>query len=306
LWPAVVLAQNDVVVELPAAREVGEKHRIELIKEREGYEGENLKVSVKSRTFINVEVVAGLEQGVVIRWTYGPSRVETAAADEVAREWAGKMANLSENLRLDMRTDAFGSIESLQNIDEVVSRARETYKALLGWIGEKGLPKEFIGELESALGPSMDPETVEAMILAEARLLYFPSGGTYRLGMMQEYEDLLPNPLGGPPFPSRAYFRLEAVEPQDDLARIAWRQVIDPEKAGPILRRTIEAMFERMGRPVPPDLPVLEIEIEDRADYAYDTKTGWPRGLSHTRTIAVGANRTVQRLEFRVLAGEGR
>lgn len=298
-WPVDGFAQDQqAVVELPVVREVGERHRLELLKEKEQFVNDERKQEVSSRTLIDVEVVRKLAKGFVIRWTFGKTTLAgAAAADPLIRD----LANRTEGLRLDLRTDASGAVEGLDNPDAVVAYGRRMFEALMATFKAKGLPKGIETQLRGAMAPAMNPTTVEAATLSEPKLLYFPSGGAYRLGAVQPYADLLPNPLGGEPFPSQAHFRLASVDRGENTAVIDWQQTIDPDKAGPILRRTFEALYKRMGRPVPPDMSLPRVLITDEARFIFDMRTGWPRTMSSVRTVGIGAQRTVQRLKFRIL-----
>lgn len=298
-WPVDGFAQDQqAVVDLPVVREVGERHRLELIKENEKYVNDERKQAVRSRTVIDVEVVRKLAQGFLIRWTFGKTALESGATVE---PWVRDLANRNEGLRLDLRTDASGAVEGLENRDAVVAHGRSMFETLMATIKEKGLPKGIEDQIRGAMAPVMNPVSVEAATLSEPTLLYFPSGGSYRLRTAQPYADLLPNPLGGEPFPSRAQFRLASVDRGENTAVIDWQQTIDPDKAGPILLRTFEAAYKRMGRPVPPDMSLPRLVITDEAQFIFDLRTGWPRTMSSVRTVGVGPQHTVQRLKFRIL-----
>jgi hypothetical protein len=299
VWPADGFSQDrQPVVQLPVVREIGERHRLELVKENEKYVNNERKQVVRSRTLIDVEVVRKLAKGFLIRWTFGKTALESAAAID---PWVRDLANRNEGLRLDLRTDASGAVEGLENRDAVVTHGRSIFEALMATIKAKGLPKGVENQLRGAMAPVMNPLSVEAATLSEPKLLYFPSGRSYRLRTAQPYADLLPNPLGGEPFPSQAQFRLASADRGENTAVIDWQQTIDPEKSGPILVRTFEALYKRMGRPVPPEMSLPRVLITDEAQFIFDMRTGWPRTVSSVRTVAIGPQRTVQRLKFRIL-----
>lgn len=300
IFPAQALPQDQgIVVELLVDWEVGEKHEIELIKERERYRGKSRVLSGRTQTPAVVEVLQKSEEGFVIRWTYG----RTQFYGEVAKPnpLAIKMANLVENMHLDLRTDPNGTVVGLQNLDEVVSHYRVATQAVIRWMKDMGASDTEVRQLWKAITPLKDPVTVEPLALNEPGLFLLPSGGSFRLGTPQEYEDQLPNPLGGESFPSKAYFLLQEVNPQENLAFIEWKQIVDPEKAARIMLETMKAMARRMNAPVPTEEGLPDISIEDVAHYVIDTKTGWPLSVTHQRTSIVGESRSIDRLNFRML-----
>ncbi len=291
---------QDTVVELPTDWRVGAKQRVELVKEKEQYQGQDRSFAGGSRTLVEIEVVRKLEAGFVVRWTFGKTELQGAQS---ANPVAVRMANLAADLRLDIRTDAFGSVAGLDNLDEVVSRYRATIEVFFGWLEDTGVDDAAAARLRQGVAPLMNPQTVESLSLSDPSLFHLLSGGTFHLGTPQAYEDLLPNPFGGEPFPSKAYFLLQEVKPDEALAVIEWKQVVDPEKAGPILLETLTAMAERMNAPAPTEADLPAVTIEDVAHYVIDTKTGWPVSVTHQRSSVIGDRRRVDRLRFRMLPG---
>ena len=301
LFPTQAVAQaRDTVVELPSDWQVGERHRIEMIKERERYQGGNRKSSIGSRTIVEIEVLRKSAAGFVIRWTFGKAELRDAAKTS---SLAAKMANLAAGMRLDVRTDALGSAVGLENLDEVMSHYRVATETVIREMEDMGVPETTIAQIRRSISPLTNPAAVEALSLREPSLFHLVMGETFRLGVAREYEDLLPNPFGGRSFPSKAYFLLHNIKPQESRAFIEWKQTIDPEKAGSIMLETLTAMAERMNASAPTEADLSAMIIEDVADYAVDTKTGWPVSVTHERTTAIGGRRRVDRRRFRMLPG---
>ena len=158
--------------------------------------------------------------------------------------------------------------------------------------------------MQAGIAPLINPASVEMFALKEPSVFYAASGGSYRLATPQTYEGNLPNPLGGRPFPSKGYFLLREVKPEGDRAVIEGRLSIDPGEATAIIRESMTAMLQRMGRPPPSEQDLPPIQMEDLAHYLFDTRTGWPLSVSYERNIAIGPDRRVERLTIRVVAGE--
>lgn len=291
---------RDTIVELPSDWQVGERHRIEMIKEREQYQGGNREFWGGSRTIVEVEILRKSEAGFVIRWTFGKAELRGAAKTD---SLTAKMANLAAGMRLDVRTDALGSAVGLENLDEVMSHYRIATGTVIREIENMGVPETRIAQIRRSIAPLANPATVEALSLREPSLFHLVMGGTFQLGAAQEYEDLLPNPFGGRAFPGKAYFLLHDIKPQKNRAFIEWKQTIDPEKAGSIMLETLTAMAKRVNAPAPTEADLSAMIVEDAADYAVDTKTGWPVSVTHERTTSIGGRRRVDRLTFRRLPG---
>ncbi len=103
-----------------------------------------------------------------------------------------------------------------------------------------------------------------------------------------EYEDQLPNPFGGEPFPSRATFSLKEAERKAGRAIIEWTQKLDPEKSTPIIEKTLQDMAARLGRRLPDGELRESISMEDKAEFVVDLSSGWLDRMTHTRTVKSG------------------
>lgn len=269
-----------------------------MIQEREQYQGKNRESSSGSRTIVEVEILRKSEAGFVIRWTFGKAELRGAAK---TNPLAAKLANLAAGMRLGVRTDAFGSAVGLENLDEVVSHYRVATESVIREMEDMGVPETRIAQIRRGITPLTNPATVESLSLRGPWLFHLVSGGSFQLGVAQEYADFLPNPFGGRAFPSKAYFLLSDIKPQENRAFIEWKQTIDPEKAGSIMLETLTAMAKRMNAPAPTDADFSTMIIEDAADYAVDTKTGWPVSVTHERTTSIGDRRRVERRRFLML-----
>ena len=302
LFAAALHAQaSDTVLDLPADWQAGETYRLERVMQREQYQGEAQRLSTTATTRIDVTVLRKLESGYVIRWTYGRTELPGGAAND---PFVIRMANLTEGMRLDMQTDALGSVTALVNGQEVVAHYRRVMDATLAWMKEKGASDADMAQVRAGAAQLMDPATVELLAVKEPTIFYAASGGTYQLGEPQAYEDLLPNPLGGRPLPSKAHFLLSDLNRAENRALVEWRQTIDPDQAAAILRESLMAVARRMNRPPPAEQDLPLIQVEDQARFLFDTATGRPLSVNHERTIAIGPNRRIDRLTIRVVEGE--
>lgn len=301
LAPGTLAQDREAIVELPVTWKIGDNYLLERIKVRKQYKGASLQLSGGARTLIDVEVVRKRRDGYVICWTYG--KTELLGARVGVAPLVDELSKLVENMRVDLRTDAYGSVVGLENRDEVVSQYRLMIDRFSQVMDRKDPSGAKSANLRAFMARFMNPATVEAFALNEPALFYAASGGAYPLGKPLTYEDSLPNPLGGRPFPSKAQFLLREVDLARNRAVIEWRQTIDPRHATAVLRQTLSAIAERMGRPLPDTLKWPQIRIEDLASYQFDTVTGWPLSIGHTRTSVIGLRRRVDRLTIRVVSG---
>ena len=303
LWPQGAQAQNadePVVVELPFDPEVGDRIRLVMAKERVKIQGGERSSPGRSEVLVDLEVLERSEQAYVIRWSYGKTSFSSPqAAPNLLVE---KMAGLTEGLQLDLQTDSWGSVLGLRNKADVLSTYQAAVEVMFGALAEAGVSAADIERVEAGLAGAFTPEAIEIMVLREPSLFFAPSGGVFQLATPNDYEDLLPNPLGGAPIPSKAYMMFKEVDADAGLAVIEWKQSIDPVKGRAVLLETLRQIAKRTNSPEPTEADLPTLEIEDLALFTYDTASGWPREVSHRRSITVGDRGQIDSLSFRNVA----
>jgi hypothetical protein len=295
---------EETVIGLHSEWTLGDKHLLELLKERKDYRNGKLVSENKTRTLIDVEVLRRTDEGYVLRWTYRGTEMLAAAAKN--NPFVQRMASLNKGMHLDIRTDTDGTPIGLDNLEEVIALYEKVFEELELWLKKAGFPPEQLQQVMKGIEPLMNPETAEVMAMKEPGIFLLVCGGSFALNERQEYEDLLPNPFGGEPFPSRAYFLLKEVNAKDETAIIEWKQTLDPDKTKDVLEETLRKMMQRMGSETPEeemDLPVFSIEDDGR--FVIDTSTGWPRSVSYRRSVSSGDRRRIDASTFRPVSDEG-
>jgi hypothetical protein len=287
-------------VDLPVAWKVASTHRLELTHEREDFRDDGTVQRMASRTPITVTVL-GREKGGgwQLRWRYGRTELLGDLNATLARNpLLMSMISLSDGLVLDFRTNELGTPTELIDPAAVSRFYDDVMEALTEGLRDGGAGEPMLQAIRQGVEPLRNPGTVQAMALREPSLAYLATGGSYS-EERTEYEDVLPNPLGGRPFRSRAYFVLDAIEEAAERAVIEWGQTIDPESSSAILRETLQAMAQRMGRD-PRELTEqeLKIDISDKGRFEFDLRTGWPLLVVVERTIVMGPRKRVERRRF--------
>lgn len=131
------------------------------------------------------------------------------------------------------------------------------------------------------------PEVYGAYLLKLPTALNFPAGGGLVPGERYSYDDEVPNPVGGEPFPMRGEFLLEAASAGGEH-QVRWEVFIDPVKGAPILWRTVERL---LGEDIPDDvrsrLPE-QIHMGAVTRYRIDPATGvvtWIHAVETRRVL---------------------
>jgi len=170
-------AQDNKSVALPVNWAVGEKHRIELIKDKERFRGDQ-KTTSRMAVPIDIEVLRRRNDGYAVRWTYGKAVLTGTGTNPIAE----RIVNLSQGMRIDLRTDALGSVVGLENTTELQAHFKQAGDTMMNWMRGQNLPPEALSKFEGALAQMSTPQAIEAAALRSPGLFYMAFGGTYRSG----------------------------------------------------------------------------------------------------------------------------
>lgn len=287
-------------IALPTTWSPGTTYHVEFTKTREEFEGGELASRNSTRSPIDVEILSKNSGGYVFRWVFGRPVTETSA--QISGTLVDKISGLVEGLRMDLVADASGTVTALADPSEMERHFERAGKALLEEIEAKSaLEAGKLEALKRSLAALRGAALHESYLQAP-KMFTMPSGAALTLGERREYEDLLPNPFGGDPLPSRASIVLSKLDTQAHEAVVDWRQTIDPERAGPILEASLREFAKRTGQELPKDVALSLDAIEDAATYVYDCATGIPKSVVTTRTTSMAGRRRIDSNAFRVSA----
>ena len=245
------------------------------------------------RTPVTVTVLEGSARGFVIAWKYGRA---VSVQPEKSGSLQESMVNLWRECTLRIHTDAYGKVESFTNPGHLRKLVEERKRKLVRWIGDQEISpderKAFVERVNAVCGPDHLPWIAHA----GPTIYFLPSGRTFERGKWQRYEDQMLNPWNMDPFPCRAELHLVSFDPEKRLATIQWKQSIDAKKARAIVKQTAEELARRAeGRPLP-DKKLPRVDVQEKAEYRYDTRTGFPVYLRYEGTGRVGKAKTVMRM----------
>lgn len=274
-------------VDLPLGWQVGERLQYEMVKSGRKTRGDEVTAKPTTRTDVEVEVLRADADGYLIAWTHGETRFEDPRA--AANPLLQRMANLTRGLRILLEVDAQANVVGVRNWQEL----KETVEKILSTVSEEmktsGIDPAVVSKVTGQLASMYATRgQVETMCTREARMFFLSLGGLFSTTEPIEYQDWVPNPFGGEPFPSRAAFVLKGVDRQSQRATVAWTQTLDPEHARRIMEKSLQDLAARVGDSGP-DVDVLkDMTVEDTAEFVVDTSTGWLDRLSHTRLVKTG------------------
>ena len=245
--------------------------------------------SGKTETHVTLEVLKSNAQGYLVGWTAGDTTFDVPTASEsLVRQIVGLMKGLQIVLQINQE----GIITGVQNWNELRS---ETVKVLDDLLSKtRNSPQQgsdyttlsnLRAQWDSLFGTK---EQIERLCTRDAQMYFLALGRAYDSEKPYEYEDRLPNPLGGEPFPARAMITLTAFNEQSKQAALTWSHQADPQQAARIIQSMIKDLASKRGKSVPDGTVAQPIAIDDTAEIMVDVRTGWITTLSRKQSIQLG------------------
>jgi hypothetical protein len=175
----------------------------------------------------------------------------TRAAD------GGRLTLTPKDVKLDGSNTEPPDLQSLQSrpavfgVDEALAPVRlENWDELRGAIAAElektSVDPEARAQVVGVLDGLSDEQAAKVMGRSWS-MASLAQGSDLSLGEDNVYDDLLPNPLGGPPIKSVGRFKLQSVDKAAGRAVVVWTQSLDPASTAESIRQALQAMVERMA-----------------------------------------------------------
>ena len=272
----------------------GDTVRLEITRARVKSANVKSTITGKTHTDFTIEVLSANDDGYRVGWTAGKTTFDSPSQAE--HSFLGHVVNLMNGLQIILDIDSHGAIRGVQNWKGLKAAALKSLDALAATEnGQKEQPDKarmsrLRAQWESMLGTK---EQVEELCTREAQVYFKVLGRGYAHNEPFEYEDLLPNPLGGEAFPTHARMALKTFDKQAGRAVITWSQTADPKQVSRILESMIKEMSARLGKePLEGAFPKA-ISMQDDAEIVVDVTTGWVKTLKHARSVNFGTRAQV-------------
>jgi len=272
----------------------GDRVHLEIARARVKSADGTSTITGKTHTDFTIEVLSANDDGYLVGWTAGKTKFDSPSQAE--HSFLGEVVNLMNGLQIILEIDSHGAIRGVQNWKGLKATALKSLEALATTEDlqkekpDKARMSSLRAQWESMLGTKAQ---VEELCTREAQIYFMVLGREYAHNNPYEYEDLLPNPLGGEAFPTHARMALKTFDKQAGQAVITWSQIADPKQVARILESKMKEMSARLGKkPLEGEFPKA-ISMQDHAEIVVDVATGWVKTLAHARSVNFGTRAQV-------------
>lgn len=268
-----------MAAELPVKLADGATWTVTVARERERTRSGQAPQASKLVTTLQLTWTARGEDG-------GQLRAVTVAADAgplAAPE--DVMAALGQARPVIMDVDAALTPERIRNWDEVRGDLEAAVAKLTGDPKMAATAKGLFAGLSDAQAAQV--------VMRDLGMVAISQGMALEPGKPHDYEDNLPNPLGGPPIKSKGRFELISFEPAKGQAVVEWRQAFDPASATASLTVALESLMKKASPDQAPKVRKAfegaRVNRKDSCRHEIDAATGLAVHVTCTSVIEITA-----------------
>jgi hypothetical protein len=297
LLPRSAITQDDLVeVAFPCALEIGDVAKLQITRSREQAGPGTRPISTSVRNDVTFEVTERNKTGFVLAWrTDWDNLIDALGQRGVPgdADWVVDTMKQMADHELLIQTDELCSPLDLVNLDETV----ELFHGLLDRMIESlPMTDEQRAAMEPLIAGLLTPEVLMSRVLQDAILYFMFTGGSYEVGADYEYEEMLPNPLGGAPFPSQVTFQVASADHDAVEARVSYRQETDSNAVQSFLREFFKKVPD--GDDLLKEMEDYDLGIFSRAEYTMSLHTGLPQRIHFVRTVRMGPGQRADATEI--------
>ncbi len=281
---AVRAAEESLVLE--AHWRQGDVFHFERVKSRKKTKAGKVTLKSTARSDLEINVVSADEGGFVVSWKLGETKFDDPSQEE--DPLVQNLTNVYDGCRVELRLDCDANVVGVRNWKELKEVSERSLEVVIRPLQDKGINEAFVAKLRSELASRVSTkQQIEQYWTREPGLFFLAVGREYEPGKPTEYEDELPNPLGGEPIPSRARFALREYDKKSGLARVTWTQTAECKLSPGMMQKTLGEWRRLLGKPAV-DGGAAAFTLEDSAEFTVEVHSGWVQSLVHKRVVRSG------------------
>jgi hypothetical protein len=287
-------------IEVVAWWKPGEKREFELLKGRTGLKGGRPYSSGMSRTPYSVEVLEESANGYVVRWTQGATERPPGSADGLSPSERA-LLELGNGATYDIEFDEIGSVTGLRNFGQVRQRLNLVMDSLAVALS---LEPEVENAVRRVLDQLLESEaTTLGVLLKDITQIYFAHGLALDVDADLEFDDELPSPFGGEPFPVNSRITVFHWDNEEQIVEIRYTSTLKREAGvAPFLDliRVIGGELvseEDLAEFGPAELAQIELEYDYKI--SIELSTGWPLSMTSSQKIRIPGEERVDTVIIR-------
>lgn len=292
LQPAAA-ADKTETLNLAPRLDVGDRFVLEITKTRT-QSGRPGLGRIKGFQVVDVEITTGGGPNLLLGWTSRRSQILGPDGKPLKLPpSAAGLTTMYDGVQMLFELSRSCQLLGLKNFQQIKPLMLKTIDKTLAIM--KGSPQEK-AKLRQAVDTMLSSrQMIEqlcnkeiTLLLALAGLELDPTGK-----VATELDRQMPLPASGGVVPAKFVVKVAKLDRAAGRATVTMNTKIDPKQAAKAMLALAQAMARKMGKPLPTEKDIPEMNIRDKSTYVIDLKTNLPLSAEHTRTAAVGSNKRV-------------
>lgn len=175
----------------------GDAYNFKVTKIKQKWTNEILTKNDTSQYVAHFEVIDSADKSYKIKWTFENNLINTR---DIPKDIQEKFSAFKQS-EIIYTTTELGEFRAIENWEEFGTFMKEMFDTLIdSKSGEDGLDKEkFRAVMQPIMAAYTSREGLEQVVFKELQYFHFPFGMEYAVKDTLEYEETLPNLLGGTP-----------------------------------------------------------------------------------------------------------
>lgn len=281
----------------------GDSYDFKVTKVKKTWTNDNLTKNDSTQYIANFKVLDSTESDYKIQWSFKNNLINTYK-ENLNKIYEDKNAINEIVEKYDVtkviyKTDEYGEFIEITNWQEISDFMSKMLKEL-----EKSIQirkPDKVNEVKKAIAPLAkiysSKDGIEQLILYELQYFHFPFGSEYDVNNPFEYEQELPNLVGGEPIKGNAKLSIEEVNLDEFYCVLKEEVVIDPDDT----KRQVIMLLKKMGIEGSKADEIMEtavLDINDLNYYQYYYDPGVPHRIFGSRkTLIKMENNKVENIE---------
>lgn len=292
LLPLSVLGQNDTI-SFVTYWSKGDVFEYQINKIAKTWRDGKLRKQEKGGYKARLEVLDSGATYYRVQWTYEMDPRQFFRLPAQVQNLAVKLGEM----KVIYRVSELGELQKLENWQEVHQTWREISEMVLQAYGEKLSDAERAtvkSGLDAILQAYNSSEGITSLFLKDLQVLHFAFGSAFKVGETLEYEDQLPNMMGGKPLKADAKLFISQVDTTTQQCVLRHQMHVNPEAAKTFMIQILQKMGATKEE-VKKELGQAKIDVNDDNYLEYNYEFGIPIKITTHRTtqiqIGVSKNR---------------
>lgn len=273
---------------------------------------ENNKVIEKesnSNTIVRFDVLSQTDTNYILKYQIVSLQIDSSLQDqEDLSLYLAGMESIFSQLIYKIETTATGELVKVVNWEEIRTTLNTLINANIAMTGEPMSEEELV-KMKATIGKLMDSEEkVQNMIQKEMGFLFSMYGYEYSTKDTIEYEQLLPNPFGGPPFPKYGDLYFEPLDTTSQTVKMTDISIVDKEAGKKAIIQILKNLMseeEQKSQEMEEELTKVEFNISDRIELDLNVTNGVIEFGLYERMIDTNdlkqQNKRIDRTTFRLI-----